>query len=166
MTELVQDRSSRVRLFTRIGFWASSVIGLLLPWAIILAVDKTVRHIPFAQAWRSFTLHLFAPGYNLFLIGLLTAVPFVILSVVILLHLGTASIQAPEIANRRTLGLACAWLGMLTLAGWTHIAVLLHPDAQGALAYVFLPITLLLLLPIGYAVGRLAAKLLLSTRSP
>jgi hypothetical protein len=68
--------------------------------------------------WRSFTLHLFAPGYNFFLIGLLTAVPFVILAVLMLLHLGAAPAQEPLIARRRTLGLAGAGLGMLVLAGW------------------------------------------------
>jgi hypothetical protein len=166
MTDEQQDQFSQFRLFTRIWFWVCSVIGLLLPWAIMLAVDQTVRQIPFEQTWRSFTLHLFAPGYNLFLIGVLTAFPFIILSVVILLHLGTASVQAPLIASRRAWGLVGAWIAMLALASWTHIGVLIHPDAQGALVYAFLPITLLLLLPIGYAAGRLAAKFLLSPRTP
>jgi len=166
MTDEQQGRFPRFRLFTRIWFWACSVIGLLLPWAIMLGVDQTVRRIPFGQAWRSFTLHLFAPGYNLFLIGVLTAVPFIILSILLLLHLGTAPIQDPSIARRRAWGLVGAWVAMLVLASWTHIGVLLYPDAQGALVYAFLPISLLLLLPIGYAVGRLAAKLFTSPRSP
>jgi hypothetical protein len=29
-----------------------------------------------------------------------------------------------------------------------------HPDAQGALAYLFLPVLLFGLIPIGYAIGR------------
>ncbi|MDP9132143.1 MAG: hypothetical protein M3M98_03290, partial [Nitrospirota bacterium] len=109
-------------------------------------------------------LHLFAPGYNLFLVGILTGVPFIVLALVILLHLGTASVHTPLIAHRRMLGLVCASFTMLAVAGWTHVDVLIHPDAQGALAYFFLPIVLLLLLPVGYAVGRLAAKVFV--RSP
>jgi len=161
MTAIGHEKSFRLRLLTSIGFWASSAGGLLLPWAVMLAVDISVRHIPVARAWRSFTLHLFAPGYNFFLIGALTAIPFVILAVVVLIHLGTAPVQKPLIARRRAFGLACAGLGMLIAAAWTHLDVLLHPDAQGALAYFYLPLILLALLPVGYGAGRLIARMLM-----
>lgn len=161
MIAIAHEKSSRLRILISIGFWASSVGGLLLPWSIMLAVDIFFRHLPIARAWRSFSLHLFAPGYNFFLIGALTAVPFVILAVVILLHLGTALLQNQLIARRRAFGLGCAGLGMLITAGWTHVDVLLHPDAQGALAYFFLPILLLLILPVGYGLGRVLARVLM-----
>lgn len=161
MTTATRDTSSRLRILTRMGFWGSMVGGILLPWTIMLAVEVVVRDIPVARAWRSFTLHLFAPGYNFFLIGLLTAVPFLILAVIILLHLGTARTQDPLVPRRRALGLAGAGLGMLVLASWTHLQVLLHPDAQGALAYLYLPIILSSGIPVGYGLGRLLAKLLL-----
>ena len=155
------ETSLRLRVLTRLGFWGAVIGGLLLPWGIMLAVEVVVHQVPFARAWRSFTLHLFAPGYNFFLIGLLTAAPFVVLSVLILLHLGAAPVQDPLIARRRTLGLAGAGLGMLVLAGWTHLEVLLHPDAQGALAYLYLPVILLASMPIGYGLGRAIARILL-----
>lgn len=156
---------SRLRYLTRVAVWLSALGGLLLPWSVMLAVDHFVHHLPLDRAWQSFRLHLFAPGYNLFLVGILTAVPFIVLAFVILLHLGGTSIQVPLFARRRTLGLACAGFGMLAVASWTHVDVLIHPDAQGALAYFFLPIVLLLLLPVGYAVGRLAARVLLPHRA-
>ncbi|MGB3397375.1 MAG: hypothetical protein WBB60_13095 [Nitrospira sp.] len=161
MTTTPHDASSRLRLLTRMGFWGSMVGGLLLPWTIMLAVEVVVRDTPIARAWRSFTLHLFAPGYNFFLIGLLTAIPFLILAVMILLHLGTARTQDPLIPRRRALGLAGAGVGMLVLASWTHLEVLLHPDAQGALAYLYLPVMLSAGIPVGYGLGRLLARLLL-----
>ena len=161
MIATTHDTSSRLRVLTRLGFWGSVIGGLLLPWAIMLAVEVMVHQVPFARAWRSFTLHLFAPGYNFFLIGLLTAVPFVVLAVLILLHLGAAPAQDPLIPRRRTLGLAGAGLGMLILASWTHLEVLLHPDAQGALAYLYLPVILLASMPIGYGLGRAIARILL-----
>lgn len=157
--------ASRWRLLTRGGVWASAIGGLIFPWAIMLAVDHFVRHLPLARAWQSLRLHLFAPGYNLFLVGILTAVPFIVLALAILLHLGTTQVQTPLIAYRRSLGLACASVAMLAAAGWTHVDVLIHPDAQGALAYFFLPILLLVLLPVGYAVGRLAARVLMPHRT-
>lgn len=152
---------SGLRILTRLGFWVALLSGPLLPWISIVAVDTLVRHMPFAQTWRSFTLHLFAPGYNFFLIGILTALPFVILAVVILFHLGAAPAHNPLLPVRRAIGLACAGLGMFIAAGWTHIDVLLHPDAQGALAYFFLPIILLLILPAGYGLGRVMARILM-----
>ncbi|TKB84020.1 MAG: hypothetical protein E8D43_12385 [Nitrospira sp.] len=88
-------------------------------------------------------------------------IPFVMLAVLMLLHLGAAPAQEPLIARRRTLGLAGAGLGMLVLAGWTHLEVLLHPDAQGALAYLYLPVILLASMPIGYGLGRVIARMLL-----
>ena len=166
MTRTPPETSSGLRILTRLGFWASLLGGPLLPWACIMAMNTLVRHMPFAQAWRSFILHLFAPGYNFFLIGILTAVPFVILAVVILLHLGTAPTHNPLIPLRRAVGLACAGLGMFIVAGWTHVAVLLHPDAQGALAYFLMPLLLLVILPLGYGVGRVLAKALLPRLSP
>jgi hypothetical protein len=155
----------RLRYLARAAVWLSAVGGLLLPWSLMLAVDHFVHHLPLDRAWQSFRLHLFAPGYNLFLVGVLTAFPFIVLTLVILLHLGTTPVQAPLIARRRACGLACAGSGILAVARWTHVDILLHPDAQGALAYFFLPIILLLLLPGGYAVGRLAARVFFPQRT-
>ncbi len=158
MTDPAQNRSSRIRMMARLGVWISLIGGLLLPWMIMLAVETLVRDVPFPRAWRSFTLHLFAPGYNFFLVGVLTALPFVILAVIILFHLGTASAQNTLIAYRRALGLFSAGLSMVLIAGWIHVEVLIHPDAQGALAYFYLPILLLTILPLGYGLGRALAK--------
>ncbi len=166
MTTITHEKASRVRILARLGFWVSLLGGLLLPWAIMLAVETWVRDVPFARAWRSFTLHLFAPGYNFFLVGVLTAIPFVILAVVILLHLGTAPAQEALIAHRRVFGLFSAGLGMMIVASWTHIEVLIHPDAQGALAYFYLPVLLLAFMPLGYGLGRALAKALLPRLTP
>ncbi len=61
---------------------------------------------------------------------------------------------------------AGALLIAIGLSAWVQIAVVVHPDAQGALAYFFLPIYLLGLIPIGYAVGRLAGDLLFKQTAP
>lgn len=165
MTVTPPTTSARLRLITRVGVWGSAVGGLLLPWTTMLAVDRFVHHLPLGRAWQSFHLHLFAPGYNLFLVGILTSVPFTVLALVILLHLGMAPAHTPLIGRRRAIGLASAALAMVAVASWTHMDVLLHPDAQGALAYFLMPILLLLLLPVGYGVGRLAALALLPRRA-
>lgn len=161
MSSLTMGKSSRLRVLTRLGFWFTLLVGFLLPWAIMLGVETWVHQVPLARAWQSFTLHLFAPGYNFFLVGVLTAIPFLVLAIVMLLHLGTIDSQKTLIAHRRALGLLAAELVMVTIAGWTHISVLIYPDAQGALAYFYLPALLLISLPIGYGIGRALAKALL-----
>ena len=158
MSQLALQNSSRLRIMARLGVWVSLFGGLLLPWAIMLTVETLVRGVPFPRAWRSFTLHLFAPGYNFFLVGVLTALPFVILALLILFHLGIASAHHALIAYRRALGLFSAGSSMALIAGWIHVEVLIHPDAQGALAYFYLPVLLLAILPLGYGLGRALAK--------
>ena len=93
MIATTHETSSRLRVLTRLGCRGSVIGGLLFPWAIMLAVEVVVHQVPVARAWRSFTLHLFAPGYNFFLIGLLTAVPFVILAVLMLFYRFTPDIK-------------------------------------------------------------------------
>ncbi len=161
MTAIAQEQSSRIRMLARLGVWISVLGGLLLPWITMLTVEILVRDIPSPRAWRSFTLHLFAPGYNFFLVGVLTSLPFVILALIILFHLGAASAHNLLITYRRALGLFSAGLSMVLIAGWVHVEVLIHPDAQGALAYFYLPILLLTILPLGYGLGRALARVFL-----
>lgn len=158
MIDITQRKVSRLRMMARLGIWTSLLGGFFLPWIIMLTVEVVVRDVPVPRAWRSFTLHLFAPGYNFFLIGVLTGIPFMILAVMILFHLGTASAHNVLIAYRRAFGLLSAGLGMLFIASWVHVDVLIHPDAQGALAYFYLPILLTTILPLGYGLGRALAK--------
>jgi hypothetical protein len=150
------------RTLTRITvtlYWGCIVFGLTLPGVVTVAHDAYRRHGGWAEAWQDFHLHLFAPGYNLFLVGVLNAVPFVLLAVFILFHLGTAAKQEPAIVSRRLFGIAGALAVAVGLSAWAHLGTTLHPDAQGALVYFFLPIYLLALIPLGYGCGRLIGNI-------
>ena len=140
-------------------YWGCIVFGLTLPGVVTVAHDMYRRHGAWAEAWQDFSLHLFAPGYNLFLIGVLNAIPFVLLAVFILFHLGAAEQQKPVIISRRLFGVAGAVAVAVVLSAWAHIGTTLYPDAQGALVYFFLPIYLLGLIPLGYGCGRLIGKI-------
>lgn len=141
-------------------YWGCIVFGLVLPGIVTIAHDAFRNQGAWAAAWKDFQLHLFAPGFNFFLVGILNAIPFVLLAVFILFHLGTAATKEPVIVSRRLSGVAGAVAAGVGLSTWAHLATTLHPDAQGALVYFFLPIYLLGLIPLGYAVGRLAGLLL------
>ena len=140
-------------------FWGCIVFGLTLPGVVMITHDASRRHGAWAEAVQDFRLHLFAPGYNLFLVGVLNTIPFVLLAVFILFHLGTAAKQEPVIVSRRLFGVAGAVAAAVGLSAWAHLATTLHPDAQGALVYLFLPIYMLGVIPLGYACGRLIGKI-------
>lgn len=141
-------------------YWGCIVYGLVLPGIITIGHDALRGQGAWAEAWKDFQLHLFAPGFNFFLVGVLNAIPFVLLAVFILFHLGTAAAKEPVIVSRRLAGVTGAIAVAIGLSTWAHLSTTLHPDAQGALVYFFLPIYLLGLIPLGYAVGRLAGLLL------
>jgi hypothetical protein len=140
-------------------FWGCVVFGLTLHGVVMITHDAYRRHGAWAEAWQDFRLHLFAPGFNFFLIGVLNALPFVLLAIFILFHLGMAAKQEPVLVSRRLAGVAGALMIAVGLSAWAHIGTILHPDAQGALVYFFLPIYLLGLIPLGYAAGRLVGTL-------
>jgi hypothetical protein len=149
------------RTLTRITvtlYWGCIVFGLTLPGIVTVAHDSYRSHGAWAEAIQDFRLHLFAPGYNLFLVGVLNVIPFVLLAVFILFHLGTAAKQDPAIVFRRLLGVAGAVAVAVGISAWAHLGTTLYPDAQGALVYLFLPFYLLVLIPLGYGCGRLIGK--------
>jgi hypothetical protein len=146
--------SHRLTLFTLLIYWGCILLGLGIPWLATMSVDVLKHNQSLAQAAHQLHLHLFAPGYNLFLIGLLNAVPFVLVAVFALFHMGLAPSQDPKLSGRRGAGVLVTAIGLIGLSAWTHVMTLWFPDAQGALAYFFLPFVLLGLVPIGYALGR------------
>jgi len=150
----------RLARTTVILYWTCIGLGLAIPWIAVILVDFFKHHQSIAQALYQWRLHLFAPGHNLFLVGLLNAVPFVLLAFFLLLHLGLTSSQSLSLARRRMMGAATAAAGAIGLSAWVHITTLWFPDAQGALVYMFLPIGLTGFLPVGYAVGRGLGRLL------
>lgn len=149
-----------IRLITVVTYWIAILLGPLVPWASLILTDVVVRHVPLAQALQDFRAHLFAPGYNLFLIGMLNTVPFIAFALLALFHLGMSRLEDSVRTRRRFAGIAGAGLVIIAVSIWIHVTILLHPDAQGAIAYLFLPMVLLALLPVGYVVGRLIGTLL------
>jgi len=158
------DMSKKLTRLTMTLYWSCIVFGMTLPGIVMIVHDAYRRHGAWAEAFQEFHLHLFAPGYNFFLIGVLNALPFVLLAIFILFHLGTAAGKEPVIVSRRLAGVAGALAAAVGLSTWAHLATTLHPDAQGALVYFFLPIYLLGLIPLGYGCGRLIGTI--ATRTP
>jgi len=149
-----QTLNRRLTTFTVTVYWGCILLGLSIPWVAIVAVDMLKHDQSFVQATHQLQLHLFAPGYNLFLIAIFNAVPFGLFAVFTLLHMGLSPPEDRRLCGRRGAGVLAAMIGLIGLSAWTHVTTLWHPDAQGALAYLFLPVLLFGLMPIGYAIGR------------
>lgn len=164
MTTMQTDR--KLTWLTVTLYWGCIVFGLVLPGFVTIAHDAFRGHGAWAAAWKDFRLHLFAPGYNLFLVGILNAIPFIALAVFILFHLGTAADKEPAIVSRRLAGVAGAVAAAVGLSTWAHLATTLHPDAQGALVYLFLPIYMLGFIPLGYGCGRALGTLATRRKEP
>lgn len=138
--------------FTLSIYWSCLVLGLAIPAVAAIAVDVLKHGQSVGQAVQQWRMHLFAPGYNLFVIAVLNAVPFFLLAVFTLFHLGLAGPDADG-RSRRKIGVLLAALTAIGLSLWTHVTTLWYPDAQGALAYVFLPFMLALVIPSAYVAG-------------
>lgn len=150
----------RLSTFALIVYWGCILLGLTLPLLATVGVDLVKHQQSLGQAFYQLRLHLFAPGYNLFLIAVMNAVPFILFAVFALFHLGNVPSEDLQLAGRRKAGILMAALGLLGLGGWTHVMTLWYPDAQGALAYFFLPFWQVIAIPINYAAGRLLRHLL------
>ena len=144
----------RLTLFTMLVYWGCILLGVGIPWLATMGVDVLKHNQSLAQAAHQLDLHLFAPGYKIFLIGLLNAVPFVLFAIFALFHMGLAPALDRKLCGRRAAGVLVTAIVMIGLSVWTHVMTLWFPDAQGALAYFFLPFVLLGLMPIAYALGR------------
>jgi hypothetical protein len=150
----IQRSNSLLMTFTLLIYWSCILLGLGIPWIATIAVDVWKHDQSLAQATHQLQLHLFAPGFNLFLVAIFNAVPFVLLAIFTLFHLGLAPSEDRKLWERRGTGVLVTALGFVGFSAWTHVMTLWYPDAQGALAYLFLPLLLLGLMPIGYALGR------------
>jgi len=135
-------------------YWGNILLGLTLPWAVRIAHEAYQSHASVWGALQNVHRQLFAPGYNLFLVGAMNAAPFAIFAVFVLFHLGRAHLCEPQTIPRRIGGVLGGVTVLLGVSLWAHIGTVVYPDAQGALVYFFLPFYLLILIPLGYAVGR------------
>ncbi|MBM4133581.1 MAG: hypothetical protein FJ245_07420 [Nitrospira sp.] len=156
MTE--QERRPVLTKLTLTLYWGSIFLGLTLPWVVRIAHEVYASHVPWIEAMRSLNRQLFAPGYNLFLVGAMNAAPFAIFALFILFHLGRAHLCEPATVTRRIGGALGGTAVLLGVSLWAHIGTVVYPDAQGALLYFFLPFYLLLLTPLGYVMGHIVGR--------
>jgi hypothetical protein len=134
-------------------FWLTSAWGFVVLPVVAIGAE-TAKGTPFPSALSQWIRHLFAPGYNEFLLALITALPFLVAAVFILFHLA-----AEQIPPGRWSGVAGALCAGAAVSLWGQIAIRMSRSSTAAIGYIFLPFEVLLVMLIGYIAGRLIAKL-------
>ena len=133
-------------------FWATISFGFAVSPAIAVGAGMA-RGASFSSAVSQWAGHLFEPGYNEFLLALAAALPFISAGIFSLFHLAAGQIPRGRFAG--VVGALCAGAG-LTL--WGLIAIRMSRSSTASIGYLFLPIEVQLVMPIGYVAGRLLAK--------
>ncbi|WP_455377268.1 hypothetical protein [Petrachloros mirabilis] len=152
--------SNRLITFTMMVYWSCILLGLGIPWLATIVVDLLKHDQSLAQALHQLRLHLFAPGYNLFVIAVLNAIPFILFAIFTLFHMGLGPPENRILIARRGAGVVVSVIGLIGFSAWIHVTTLWFPDAQGAIAYIFLPFVLLIVTPVAYVIGRSLGKFL------
>ncbi len=68
-------------------YWVSNLINLTLPWGLLALFEISAHCCTAGEAFRHLSLHFYAPGYPLSLVGALSAALFVACAVFLLFHL-------------------------------------------------------------------------------
>jgi len=137
--------------------WGLVLLGLTIPWLVYLGVEIYHKPHETSQMLREFPSLLFASGYNLFLVGVINAVPFACVAVLDWLH---GSGARPLAKRAGMVGATAAVLTvslLLQLSVWND-AYAPHPSSTAVIGLMFVPIYGIPLLIAGYAAGWLVGK--------
>lgn len=133
-------------------FWLTIAFGFLVSPLVAIWTD-TAKGTPFASAVNQYAAHLFEPGFNEFLLALISALPFIAAAVFLLFHLA-----AEQSGRGRWAGVAGAVCTGAGLSSWGLIAIRMSRSSTASIGYIFLPFEVLTAMLIGYLAGRLVAS--------
>jgi hypothetical protein len=135
-------------------FWLIIAFGVAVTPVVAIGAE-TVKGTPFVSAVGHWIGHLFEPGYNEFLLTLITAAPFIGIAVFSLVHL-----SGDPVPRGRWSGVAGMLCAGAALCLWGLIAIRMSRSSTASIGYFFLPIEVFFVMPVGYVVGRVVGKLI------
>jgi hypothetical protein len=133
-------------------FWLTAAFGFAVSPVVAIGVE-IAKGTPIPSAAGEWVGRLFEPGFNEFLLALITALPFLAAAVFLLFHL-----SANEFPRGRVVGAAgmlCAGAGLVI---WGLIAIRMSRSSTASIGYLFLPVEVVFAMLIGYGAGRGVAK--------
>ena len=133
-------------------------MGLLLPWLVIVACEA---YYGSSSEIAKFPHQLFEPGYNYFTVGLMNALPFIPVAMIV----QWAANRRGEGTAAHSTAAAMVAIGELALSLWGQFSVwrsTFSPAARSSTAAIGLYILVILglaLIPLAYLVGWLIGKI-------
>jgi hypothetical protein len=142
-----------------IWLWLPLAVGLVTPSLVILVLDVFVGHTPVGRAVASVLARQFAPGDNLFLIAALGSIPFVILSLILLI-----GYRGRKDRDRLAWLSVAGTIGALALMIPAHVQVWLplytggDVSSTAVIAFLVIPFLCCVTMMIGLVIGALATR--------
>jgi hypothetical protein len=133
-------------------FWLTAAFGFAVSPVVDIGIE-IAKGTPIPSAVGEWIGHLFEPGFNEFLLALITALPFLAAAVFLLFHLSANEMPRGRVAG--VAGMLCAGAG---LSLWGLIAIRMSRSSTASIGYLFLPVEVLFAMLVGYGAGRGVAK--------
>jgi hypothetical protein len=156
----------RGNTFSKKMFWVLILLGLFLPWMARISVEAFFKPEQIGRILRDFPRLLFAPGHNLFLLGIIGAIPVVIFALLTRWRYKACAGLEPAAFFPHKLGIIAAGLAVFGMSLFIHLVVwidVFNPkggSSTSVIAFVFLPFYALAAMPVGYLLGWLMGKLI------
>ena len=128
------------------------------------AVEAAYKPEQIINILSRFPSLLFASGHNLFLLGLINAIPFVVFAFLTRWRYRLSASEEPNSFRPHKWGVIFAGLAVLAMTLFVQLVVWLdvfNPkggSSTAVIAFVFLPFYALALMPVGYLAGFLLGK--------
>ena len=135
-----------------------------MPWIVRILVESFFKPDQIGRILARFPELLFASGHNLFLLGVMNAIPFVVFAFLTRWRCRMSGAEDPKAFFPHKLGIIVAGLAVLgislfiQLVVWADVFSPKGGSSTAVIAFVFLPFYAMALMPVGYLVGFLIGK--------
>jgi hypothetical protein len=150
--------------FSKKNFWAIITFGVAQSWLVRILVEASYKPDQTGAILARFPSLLFAPGHNLFLLGLINAIPFIVFAFLTRWRYRMSAAEGAKTFRPHKWGIVGAGLvvfGMTVFIQWVVWADVFNPaggSSTAVIAFIFLPFYALALMPVGYLVGYLLGR--------
>jgi hypothetical protein len=137
---------------------------LVLPWVVRISVEAFFKPSEIGRILARFPELLFASGHNLFLLGLINSIPFVVFAFLTRWRYRLGGAEDAKTFRPHKWGVIFAGLTVLAMTLFVQLVVwigVFNPkggSSTAVIAFVFLPFYALALMPVGYLIGFFIGK--------
>lgn len=140
------------------------LFGIAMPWLVRILVEAAYKPEQIVAILTRFPSLLFAPGHNLFLLGLINSIPFIVFAFLTRWRYRMSAMEDAKTFQPHKWGVIGAGLTVFAMTLFIQLVVwmgVFNPrggSSTAVIAFVFLPFYALALMPVGYLVGWLLGR--------